>query len=427
MSDTVKVNAGRKTITINGLTINNPDFLSVVMSRPEADRERIVLDVIAVGSTAMLRVQTTIDVDFVEKQFAALNSKFEHALNGFEKQTTTTLTKRFSPTENGSYTKQIGELIGAARKDFQSWTNDLSKTAKNLLDPDRKDSAVGCLEKIMGEAGERFERMFDPDVKDSYSSRLSSQLSAIFGENGRGGTLHATLADAMKPVIGEIRELKEKVEGRKAAEQVIASSSLKGPRFEELIHTRLSHLAQPYGDDLAAVGAGGNGGSRAGDFLVTVNGSGKRVVIEARDRKQMSLPAIKQELDHEMKERGADVALYVSSRSEMLPQHVGDFQIYGEKVVTTVENLPIAYRVVRVMALMEVPDGEVNTPELRSLLAKIREATRGLRNIKGKATQIENLLNGIRSDTATSEHCILDLVTQAETLLVGSAPGSVLQ
>jgi hypothetical protein len=214
------------------------------------------------------------------------------------------------------------------------------------------------------------------------------------------------------------------VEGRKAAEQVIASSSLKGPQFEELIHFRLSHLAQPYGDDLATVGTG-NGGSKAGDFLVTVNGSGKRVVVEARDRKQMSLPAIKQELEREMKERGADVALYVSSRSEMLPQHVGDFRIYGEKVVTTLDNLPIAYRVARVMALMEAPDGEMDIAELRAVFSKIKEAAQSLRNVKGKATQIENLLNGIRSDVGGTERNILDLVAQAETLLVSSTPIAV--
>ena len=424
MAHTIKVNLGRKTVTISNLAVTNPDFLSVVTSRPESQRERCVLDVIAVGSTAMLRVQTTIDVDFVEKQFATLNSKFEHALDGFGKQATNTLTKRFSPTESGSYTKYVGELIGGARRDFQIWTNELSKTAKNLLDPDKKGSAVGCLEKLVEDATERFEQMFNPDVKGSYSAQLGEQLSGLFGGNGRDGVLQVSLADAVKPVLEELRELKEKVEGRKAAEEVIASSSLKGPRFEELVHFRLSHLAQPFGDDLAAVGAG-NGGSKAGDFLLTVNGSGKRVVVEARDRKQMSLPAIKQELEREMKERGADVALYVSSRSEMLPQHVGDFQIYGEKLVTTIDNLPIAYRVARVMALMEAPDGEVDTTELRGVLSKIKEAAHSLRNVKGKATQIENLLNGIRSDAGSAERSISDLVAQAETLLVGSAPVTI--
>jgi hypothetical protein len=411
-------------VTIGNLAVTNPDFLSVVTSRPESERERCVLDVIAVGSTAMLRVQTTIDVDFVEKQFATLNSKFERALDGFEKQATSTLTKRFSPTENGSYTKYIGELIRGARRDFQAWTNELSKTAKNLLDPDKKGSAVGCLEKLVEDATQRFAQMFDPDVKGSYSAQLSEQLSGLFGVNGRVGVLQASLADAVKPVLVELHELKEKVEARKAAEEVIASSSLNGPQFEELIHFRLSHLAQPYGDDLAAVGSG-NGGSKAGDFLVTVNGSGKRVVVEARDRKQMSLPAIKQELEREMKERGADVALYVSSRSEMLPQHVGDFQIYGEKVVTTLDNLPIAYRVARVMALMEAPDGEVDIADLRAVFSKIKEAAQSLRNVKGKATQIENLLNGIRSDVGGTERNILDLIAQADALLVGSTPAKV--
>src|SRR5260370_25763214 len=149
MANTIKLSLGTKTVTISNLTVANPDFASVVASQPESKRERCVLDVIAVGSTAMLRVQTTIDVDFVEKQFEVLNSKFDRGLDAFERQASNALTKRFSPTERGCYTKHIGELVGGARKDFQAWTTELSKTAKDLLDPDKKGSAVGCLEKLV--------------------------------------------------------------------------------------------------------------------------------------------------------------------------------------------------------------------------------------------------------------------------------------
>ncbi len=55
----------------------------------------------------------------------------------------------------------------------------------------------------------------------------------------------------------------------------------------------------------------------------------------------------------------------------MLPQHVGEFQIYVEKLVTTLDNLPIAYRVARVMALTQSPEGEVDVSALRAVLAKI--------------------------------------------------------
>lgn len=416
MTQAVKYDSGSKSVTLINITVTNPDFLSVVSSQPESRREQVVLDVIAVGSTAIRRVQTTVDVEFVEKRFGALSANFERALGDFEKQAIDTLSKRFSPTETGSYTKHIAELIAAARKDVQGWTGQLEKDAKELLDPDKKSSAVGRFEKLLGEATERFEQMFDPGRKGSYAAELTQKLTEFFGSGGRGGVLTMSLNEALQPLLRELRELKEKVEGRKAAEQVIASSSLKGRPFEELIHLRLSHLAQPFGDDLAAVGSG-NGGSRAGDFLVTINGSGKRVVVEARDRKQMSLPAIKQDLERELKERHADLALYVSSGSDMLPQHVGDFQIYGEKLVTTLDNLPIAYRVARVMALAEAPDGEVDISALRGILSKIRDGVHSLRNAKSKASQIEKLVEGIQSDTGEAERVILGLVAQAETLL----------
>jgi hypothetical protein len=417
----IKVNPGRKTVTIVSLTVTNPDFSSVVAAQSESNRERCVMDIIAVGSAAMLRVQTTIDVDFVERRFEVLSSRFERALSAFEKQATNTLSKRFSPTEGGSYTKHIGELVGGARKDFQAWTTDFSRTAKELLDPDKKGSAVGQLEKMVEMAEEQFEKMFDPDVKGSYSAQLNEQLASLFGGNGRVGVLQSSLAEAVKPVLTELRDLKEKVEARKAAAQVIASSTLKGGPFEELVQVRLSQLAKPFGDDIAAVGSG-KGGSKAGDFLIAVNGSGKRVVVEARDRKQMSLPAIKQDLEREMKERDANVSLYVSSCVDMLPQHVGDFQIYGEKLITTLDNLPIAYRVARVMALMQSQEGELDVMSLRAILCKIKDATHWMRNVKTKATQIEKLAGGIHQDSGNAENKILGLISEAETLLIVDTP-----
>jgi hypothetical protein len=417
MGNAIEVSPSAKAVTVVRLTVTNPDFFSVLSGQPESNREQCVKDIIAVGSAAMRRVQTTVDVDFVEKRFEVLSSRFEHALNAFEKQTTNALTRRFSPTESGSYTKHIGELVGEARRDVQGWTTNLSKTAKDLLDPDKKGSAVGQLEKIVELAEEEFAKMFDPEVKGSYSAQLNEQLGTLFGGCNRVGVLQTCLTEAVKPILAELRELKEKVEGRKAAAQIIAASTLKGGPFEELVHVQLAQLAKPFGDDIAAVGSG-KGGSKAGDFLIVFNGSGKRVVVEARDRKQMSLPAIKQDLEREMKERDANVSLYVSSCADMLPQHVGDFQIYGEKVVTTLHNLSIAYRVARVMALMQSHGGEIDAAALGAVLCRIKDATHWMRNVKSKATQIENLADGIHEDSRNAETTILGLLSEAEALLV---------
>ncbi len=416
MTHTVEVDSSREVVNIADLTVSNPDFFAVVAVQPESNREQTVLDVIAVGSAAMRRVQTTVDVDFVEKRFGGLAANFEHALGAFEKQAIDTLTKRFSPTESGSYTKHIADLLAAARKDVQGWTTELAKSANDLLDPDKKSSAVGRLDELVREASEQFERMFDPEVKGSYAARLSDQLSSLFGGDGRPGVLGTSLHEALQPVLRELRELKEKVEARKALEQVVATSTLKGRPFEEQVHLRLSQLAQPFGDDVLPVGSG-NGGSRAGDFLVTVNGCGKRIVVEARDRKQMSLPAIKEELERQKTEREADFALYVSSGSEMLPQHVGDFQVYGDRLVTTIDNLHIGYRLARLLAMSQAPEGEVDLPALRGVLAKIKDAARSLRDVKSKASQVKKLADGIHTDADGTEQDILNLLEQAESLM----------
>jgi hypothetical protein len=410
------VTINETSVTINGLTVDNPDFLGLLAAEPEDSREGIVLDVIAVGSAAMQRVRTTIDVGFVENRFRTLSLVFERTLTQLEKRAVDVVSQRFSPTENGSYTKQIGELIGDAKRDVQAWNKDLETNARALLDPDKKTSGVGKLGELIEQAGLRFQQMFDPDLRTSYAYQLNEQLAHIFGTNGHAGVLQGALQEALKPIFAELGDLKEKVEGKKAAEQVIESSTLKGKPFEDSVHSELSRLAQPHGDDVLMV-ATGNNGSRAGDFLVSFAGLGKRAVVEARNRKQMSLPAIKDELDREMTERAADLAIYVSSGPEMLPQFVGDFQIYGSKIITTIDNLHIAYRLARVLATVSAPEGAIDVGSVRSALAKIKDAVRSMRDIKAKASQVKKFAEGINTDANDVEETILDLLEAAEKLL----------
>jgi hypothetical protein len=414
MSHTITVNQNDGSVMIRELTVRNADFLSIMVSEPPESQEQAVLDVIAVGSAAMQRVRTTIDVDFIEKRFGTLSGVFEKTLNQLEKRSIDALSQRFSPTESGSYTKQIGDLIADAKRDVQVWNKDLETSARALLDPDKKTSGVGKLGELVEQTSARFHQMFDPDLRTSYAFRLNERLVQVFGADGHTGILQGSLQDALKPILTELHDLKEKIEGRKAAEQVIESSTLKGKPFEEWVHSELSRLAQPHGDDVLPVATNG---SRAGDFVVSFVGLGRSVVIEARNRRQMSLPAIKSDLNREITERAADLAIYVSSGPEMLPQHVGAFQIYGNKVVTTAENLHIAYRLARVLAALSAPDGAVDVGNVRSVLAKIRDAARSMRDIKGKASQVKKFAEGINADADSAEEMILDLVDEAEKLL----------
>lgn len=416
MSQTVTVCEEQASIIINNLKITIPDFYALVKSEAAESREQLVQDILAVGSAAMQRLRTTVDVEFVEKRFGTLANVFDKTLGELEKRATDAVSKRFSPTESGSYTKQIGDLIIDAKRDVQGWRKELEAKAESLLDPDKKTSAVGKLDQLVQLAAARFQQMFDPDLRNSYAYRLNQNLSQIFGTDGHAGVLQNALGEALGPVFTELRELKEKVEARKAVEQILETSTLKGRPFEELVHAELARLAGPYFDEVEFVGSGSNG-SRAGDFVVTLSGIGKKVVFEARNRKQMSLPAIKSDLDREMAERAADFAVCVSSGPDMLPQHVGEFHIYGNKLVVTLRNLHIAYRLIRVLASTQSSDGLLDLGGLRSTLTKIRDAARSMRDIKGKATQVKKFAEGINSAADEAEETIECLIEEAEKLL----------
>lgn len=416
MSNTITINQDERSVTIDRFRVANADFFALISSEPPESQEQVILDVIMVGSAAMQRVRSTIDVDFVEKRFGVLSGSFERSLGQLEKRATDALSRRFSPTEGGSYTRQIAELIADAKHDVLLWNKELETSARSLLDPDKKTSGVGKLSELVQHASSQFQQMFDPNIATSYAFRLNERLVQLFGADGQAGILQSVLQDALKPVVNELRDVREKIEAKKAAEQVIECSVQKGKPFEDLVHVELSRLAQPYGDDVLSV-ASGNNGSRAGDFLISFMGLGKSAVVEARNRRQISLPAIKAELDREIGERAADLAIYISSGSEMLPQHVGDFQIYGNKLVTTIENIHIAYRLARVLVAIESPDGAIDVSGLRSILTRVRDAARSMRDMKSKATQVKKLADGINSDANGTEMIILGLVEEAEKLM----------
>lgn len=412
----VNVNRSSKSVSIESLTVANEDFFSLVSSQPESKREQTIQDAIAIGTTAMLRVQTVMDVDFVEKRFGSLSSKFERGLAAFEKQTTESVQKKFSPTESGSYTKFIADLVSAVRKDVQGWTADLGKTAKDLLDPDKKSSAVGRLEELLDEATGRFETMFDPDEKDSYTARLNTHLSVLFGGDGRPGVLGDSLKRSLDPVLKEIHELKEKVEARKAAEQVIASSPIKGFDFESEVERKLCSLARPHGDTVQAVGTGPSG-AKAGDFVVELASSKLRIAIEARAGK-MSGPTIKEDLKRAMIARSADFGILVVRSADLLPDYIGRFQVYDHQVVTDFDGLEAAYRVTRVMLELDNAQGEgVDVSSILSKLGQIRDAVAKERNIRTEVTKVESAAQNIRGQATEMSGRIVELIAQIEALL----------
>jgi hypothetical protein len=59
----------------------------------------------------------------------------------------------------------------------------------------------------------------------------------------------------------------------------------------------------------------------------------------------------------------------------------------------------------------------VDVGNVRSVLAKIWDAARSMRDIKGKASQVKKFTEGINAEANSAEEMILALVEEAEKLL----------
>jgi hypothetical protein len=423
MTKSVQLNPKERSVTLLELVVENPEFFSLILKEPDAQRDAAVRSVIALGTTASSLLRTSIDAEFVERKFAELTTGMGRALDEVREKAVIEITKRFSPTESGSYTKQIGELVESARKKLDDRSSEFAKAARDLLDPEKKSSAVGQLSSVINHAAAEFAEMFDPARKDSYASQLSGHLDALFGSGERAGTISRVIGEAMKPLFEELRTLREKVGESQAAQKVADVTTLKGQVFEDVVERRLCDLARPFGDTVEPVGTG-PGGAKSGDFVIDLAGSRRRIAVEARNRK-VTGPTMKQDLRKAMAARGADYGILVVRSPELLPDYVGSFQIFDHQIVTDLVGLDAAYRVSRVMLESDASRADgLDLPTVQSKLGQIREAIAKGKTIQSHITQVEHAADVIRSQAVDLSSVVLNLVSDIEAMLRANCPES---
>lgn len=177
----------------------------------------------------------------------------------------------------------------------------------------------------------------NPDDTSSHLGRLRKLIEQYFEE---GGTLEklfnpqneqSPLGIVQKEIKDEIQKLRDLIIGEEAKKEVWERTAIKGRDFEDACEELLGAVVIEWlGDELMRTTdeVGRIEGSRVGDFTITLSDSQDRIVIEVKDRQRISLPAILDELDEAMENRGAKYAIFVSKYVEALPKKVGWFNEY---------------------------------------------------------------------------------------------------
>jgi hypothetical protein len=397
-------------ITVTDLELTDAGLAGFVSGVPEPERPALAVNALRVGLQALASAGTSANMDLVRLEFARMVEQM--AVNNLRAAETVDATLRATFADGeGKLPRMLEEFLGDGGR--------LRRLTADLFDPNRRDSAIGQLQDLLGRYfdgdGSRFAQLLDP-------TREASPLYQFRNE-----------------VTGEFRSIGERIAALEAASKARADErsrgTAKGVEFEDAVEAALAELAHGVGDVLERTGteAGDALRSKKGDFVLTIDptrtgGRELRVVIEAKDR-AVSRRAMAEELNAARANRGAAISMVVFT-PEHAPTGVSPFALVGTDVYAVYDpeadggvGLEAAFRVARVMALLTLREstGQVDVAGIGEALQDVQFAVENVRKMKTRLTgigsaaqEIATLLDELRERVLASVRDIDDMVRAVE-------------
>ena len=269
---------------------------------------------------------------------------------------------------------------------------------------------------------------FDRKMESVFDEKgpVSDVIARNFGADGavvkehlnpdrEGSPLHS-LREYLNRTLAEIRDA---INAREAAREAAAKGTQKGRRFEEQCKEGLEEAARPYSDAIDPTGdvSGRAGRSKKGDFVATLDGSGKRIVFEMKDVERIGPTGVRAELKEAMDNRDAAYGVLVARSRASLTGGIGWFNEYdGNKLACALEDaegnpamdggmIEVAYRWARARAAEapEAREGEVDAALIKEKVKEIGDHISEARSIKRECTNIDNSSKKIRGWAESAE------------------------
>ena len=397
-------------IIVSHLELTDAGLAGYVAGVPEPERPGLAVNALRVGLQALAHAGTGANVDLVRSEFGRMVEQMAATQARAAEALDASLRATFADGE-GKLPRTLEEFLGDSGK--------LQRLTGALFDPNRRDSAIGQLNDMLG-------RYFDGD---------GSRLAQLLDPTREASPLY----QFRNEVSGEFRSLGERIAALEAASRARADErargTAKGVEFEDAVEAGLAELARGVGDFLERTGteAGDALRSKKGDFVLTIDpsrtsGRDLRVVIEAKDR-SLSRRVLAEELTAARANRGATIALAVFT-PEHAPAGISPFALVGLDVYAVYDpeadggvGLEAAFRVARVMALLTLREtgGQVDVAAIGEALQDVQFAVDNVRKMKARLTnigsaaqEISALLDEMRERVLGSVRDIDDLVRTVE-------------
>jgi hypothetical protein len=343
------------------------------------------------GVIALRAAGIGVSLDEVERKFGEFNSRLKHDLEAAVVALKQAFDKAFTHDFVGALNRYLGE---GGRMD-------------DLLDPARKDSAVGRIQALL----------------DHHFSGNGSKMSRLLDPTNPMSPLHPW----MESMTQDFKDLRNLVTGyhtevarRDAADKARADAheqgTQKGRSYQELVFHAVCKIAKVFGDTAELAADQRGVGGKKGDVVVTLQprdtgGTVIRLAIEAKDG-TVGAHLARREMDNAMAHRSAVAAIVVFSQEQHMPRYTAPFIEHGTNRYLCLYDkqapgddlfLCLAYRLARIWALHGIraraggKDVEALLREVeraRMLMSTVATIKRGLSSMSTTVSQEADRLKG---------------------------------
>lgn len=218
----------------------------------------------------------------------------------------------------------LARLVGRVELAHRQISNEFSS--------DNAGSAISRLEKLLQSTNGRIEASLTLDDEQSPLSRLQRELVKVLNE-------------VRKAQVEFQTEVRATLESYKARREEAARSTRHGPDFEAAVNQVLQQEAQRLGDIFEATGHKIGRQGKVGDEVITLGpdsvAAGERIACEAKEDKSYDLKAALHEIKKVRENRGAQVGIFVFSKSTA-PNGMESFARYGDDIVVVWDREDVA-------------------------------------------------------------------------------------
>jgi hypothetical protein len=367
------------------LTIHDEDLSDYISEFDESEQADVVERAFRVGAMTLQLSETTKDVEHVRREFESMQTDFEEEIEDVQEE----LNEKFG--DNGELADSLNEHLGEE--------GTLRDRIEEAFGEDGE--LTDRLESVLGEDGSKIQDALDPDVEGTPTYRLKQ----------------------------EIREIRNTIEREAGREEERQQSWKKGDDFEETLGNLLDTLVYNTTHDVEHTGdkEGEIPGRDVGDYVLTLGETGQNIVVEAKSEKDYSSQDIKEEMEEAIENRDADYGIFVTECESYVPNKVGYFQEYDQKILCVALSadedddidpgfLNIAWNWARMRTIQShVETGEsVDTETIQAQVDEVRSSIDRFSTVKTKCSDIEStageikmLLDDIRDDVNSD----LDTIT----------------